>query len=214
MGSLGFAGGYYQQFISSAGTNVGFAGIDDYPFLVDTNNTGAKLASGPLNIHRWKKRGEVSGIRLGMTMDEVVGRWGKPFGGYAPMGCLHGLTSLFYGEVSLAFEGPLLETIHIRLSLTRAGGLSITSSVVRALGTPTSSRRAGTSCCLAYVSSKSGLRLDFSEDRLCGVWLERTPLRAEYEIPGANPQGGASGRQPFNSDTNSAPSAAGSRRSS
>ena len=145
--------------------------------------------------------------------DEVVGKWGKPFSGYAPMGCLHGLTTLFYGDVSLAFDGPLLETIHIGLNRTLGGGLSITSSVVRALGTPTSSRRAGNSCCLAYVSSKNGLRLDFSEDQLFGVWLERTPLRAEHEIPGANPQGGANGRQPFSSETNRTPAAAASRRS-
>jgi hypothetical protein len=89
----------------------------------------------------------------------------------------------------LGFEGKRLETIHIGLDYTREGGLSVTSAVVRALGVPTSDRRAGRRCCLAYTSTQTGLRLDFVEDRLFGVWLERTPLRAEHEIPEANPKG-------------------------
>jgi hypothetical protein len=216
LGSAALAGEYYRQFASSVGTNKDtYISLDEYPSLVDTNNTGVKLASASLNLQRLKKRGEVSGVRLGMTMDQVVSLWGKPSGGYAPWGCLHGLTTFFYGNVSLAFEGAQVETIHIGLNSTLGGGLSITSGVVRALGTPTSSRRAGQRCCLAYVSPTTGLLLDFSEDLLFGVWLERTPRRAEpwNETAGANPQGGANGRQPSRQKDILESPAAASRRS-
>lgn len=208
VGSRGFAGEYYRQFVSSAGTNEDCACLDDYPFLVDTNNTGTKLASGPLNLQSLKERGELSGIRLGMTMDEVVGRWGKPYGGYAPKGCLHDLPTFFYGDVSLAFEGPLLETIYIKLNRT----LSITSSVVRALGTPTSSSEGtGKRRYLSYISSKLGIELVFYKDLLSGVWLERTPSRALRQE--ANPQSEANKGQPFSTETNRVPAAAASGRS-
>jgi hypothetical protein len=50
----------------------------DSPLLVDTNNTGYKLTNVLLHLERLRANGEPSGIRLGMKMEDVVARWGKP----------------------------------------------------------------------------------------------------------------------------------------
>jgi hypothetical protein len=207
--SLALGGDFYQQFLSLVDTNKGPVALWDIPALVDTNNPGIKVTNSALDLASLRKRGEVSGVRLGMTMQEAIERLGKPHGGWSHPGCLHGLTTFFYGDLSLGFEGNRLETIHISLDCRPEIGLSVTSGVVRVLGAPASRRGAWQHSCLAYISPTNGVRLDFHEDRLFGVWLEHTPLRAEHEIARANPQGGANGEQPGGSQTNrtSAPTA-------
>jgi len=191
-GSPALGGEYYQAFISSVATNRdSYSWLCDYPILVDENNTGAKLTGGTLDLQRLKKHGEVSGVRLGMTMDKVVGRWGKPPRGYAPRGCLHGLTTFMYEDVALAFQGDRVETIEFCPRMRFAGGLSTESKpddFTRVLGSPTERAVYGTVSCLAYLSPRVGLRLDFHEKGVGNIWLERTPSRAAplKRDPGAN----------------------------
>jgi len=207
-----FAGDFYQQFLAAVDTNQFTQPLGTLPGLVDTNNTEIKLTNAIADLERLKQSGEVSGVRVGMTMQEVVDHWGKPKAGWSR--CLHGLITFSYTEVSLGFEGNRLETIRFSPPAKLAGGLSPASQVeefVRVLGAPTS--RFGRS--LVYLSAGANLRLDFFDGELTNIYLERTPNRAEpwKQTAGANPQGRANGRQPSGSDTNRTSAAAASRRS-
>ncbi len=217
--SPGLAGEFYQQFRSSIGTNAdNCVALDSYPFLVDTNNTGAKLTNTLVNLRDLKERGEISGLRLGMPMDEAIARWGKPPYGWGPVGCLHGLATFNYSDASLGFESNRLETVVFGPRDKMFGVLSRHSrpeEFIGALGSPTDRRAAGHTCHLVYLSPNASLRLVFLDDELDSVWLEHTPSRAQpwKQEPRANPQGGASRRQPFSSETNRTSAAAASRRS-
>src|SRR5436305_132993 len=72
-----FAAGndFYRLFLATA-TNEQLAFTS--PLLVDTNNAGFKVTNVLLHVEALKPDGEPSGIRLGMTMDQVVAKWGKP----------------------------------------------------------------------------------------------------------------------------------------
>lgn len=200
------AGEFYQKFLSLVDTNQFPLKPITSPALVDTNNTGIKITNAAVDLESLRRSGGISGVVLGMTMDEAVARWGRPSGAYSP-GCLHGLTTFFYGEVALGFEADRLETIQIPPQGARlAGGLSTESKVVdfvRVIGAPTRRRDSGTSCSLVYLPPGATLRLDFHEGELMNIYLERTPSRAEpwKQAPGANPQGGANGEQPPGSGT-------------
>jgi hypothetical protein len=218
-GSPGVAGEFYQQFSSSIATNRGtYIPLDEYPFLVDTNNTSAKLTNAVVNLKDLKEHGEISGVRLGMTMDEAVARWGKPPSGYAPMGCLHGLPTFIYEGAALAFESNRLETIYFYPRAIMFGALSRDSKLedfIAALGPPTDRLTAGRACNLAYLLPRANLRLVFFDDRLESIWLERIPSRAQpWKLdPSGTPQGAADGRRPFSSETNRTSAPAASRRS-
>jgi hypothetical protein len=199
-GGTGFAGEFYQQFLWLVNTNERPQRPIRHPSLVDTNNTGPKATSAALNLDTLRQSGEVSGVQLGMSMDEAVGRWGKPTTAWSP-GCLHGLTTLFYKDVGLGFEGDCLETIRITPVPKLAGGLWPDSSInefVRVLGPPTARRSVGDAYMLYYLSPKVSLVLDFHQKRLVNVWLERTPSRAEpwKETVETNPQGAVASYQP------------------
>lgn len=167
-------------------------GFDNYPFLVDTNNTGAKVTSADLDLQRLKERGEVSGVRLGMTMDEAIARWGKPPSGYGPMGCLHGLATFIYTDAALGFGSNCLETIQISTLAETFGNLSRISKsadCLSILGSPTDQRTSGANSNLVYLSQGTSLRLDFHDDELVNIWLEHTASRAQpwkQEPKGAN----------------------------
>ena len=179
IGGLGlpvFGGDFYQQFLSAVDTNKYTQPLSAIAGLVDMNNTGIKVTNAVVDLGALKQGGEISDVRLGMTMQEVVDRWGKPTGGWSR--CLHGLVTFSYTKVSLGFEANRLETIRFSPPEKLAGGLSPTSPVeefVRVLGTPTS--RFGRS--LVYLSAGANLRLDFSDEELGCVWVERTASRAE-----------------------------------
>ena len=166
-----------------------------------------------VDLDRLRQSGEISGVRLGMTMQEVIDHWGKPTAGWSR--CLHGLVTFSYTGVSLAFEGDRLETIRFSPPPAKlSGGLSPASQAeefVRVLGAPTG--RLGRN--LVYLAAGANLRLDFFAGELTSIYLERTPSRAEpwKQTAGANPQSGANGSQPFTSETNRAVGAAASRRS-
>src|SRR5258705_6877453 len=122
-------GEFYRQFLTLVDTNQVLLRRITSPVLVDTNNTGIKITNAVLNLNSLKQAGEISGMRLGISMDEVIGRWGKPTGGCSP-GFIHpGLTTFFYSDIALGFEGDRLETVRIRPNFKFADGLSVTSKV-------------------------------------------------------------------------------------
>lgn len=209
-------GDFYGKYRSLVDTNRFTQPLSAFPALVDTNNSGIKVTNAVLDLGNLKQRGEISGVRLGMTMQEVIDCWGKPRGGWSR--CVHGLITFFYSDASLGFEGDRLETITLSQPTRFAAGLSTTSTVdefVRALGSPSRRRESGKTCNLVYLSPGASLRLDFHEDELMNIYLERTPNRAEpWKQPqGANPQGRADGGQPSRPETNQTSAAAAPRRS-
>lgn len=211
-----FGEDFYQQFISLVDTNRVTQPLWAFPTLIDTNNTGIKVTNTVLDLGNLKQRSEISGVRLGMTMQAVVDCWGKPRGGWSR--CVHGLITFFYSGVTLGFEGNRLETICLFPSGKFAGGLSSGSQAkefVEVLGPPTERRMSENNCSLVYLSPGGNLRLDFHEEELVDIYLERTTSRAQpwNQIIRANPQGGANRSQPVRPDTNQTSATAGSRRS-
>src|SRR5262249_28690128 len=72
-----FASGdtYYDRFVEVSKTQKGFI-LD--ASLVDTNNIGPNLTNAPISFSAFAGNGELAGIRLGMSMSQVVEAWGKP----------------------------------------------------------------------------------------------------------------------------------------
>jgi hypothetical protein len=208
------AGEFYQQFLELTPTNQTRSFRMISALLIDTNNTGSKIPNSALDLESLRQNGKLSGVRLGMTMNEAVSLWGKPTGGWpAPIGCLHGLTTFFYKDAALGFEGDRLETIRIIPHASIVGGLSVFSKVdefIRVLGKPTSRDESQ----LVYLSPVASLRMVFHDEKLQSIWVERTASRADHrkQAPGVPPQGGANGSQPLGAVTNQTPAAAGSRR--
>jgi hypothetical protein len=73
-------GDFYGRFVSQVGTNDQWIREIDIPTLIDTNNTSPKLTKSKLSEVALRPQVTVAGIRLGMTMDQVVAIWGKPRG--------------------------------------------------------------------------------------------------------------------------------------
>ena len=164
VGLPALGGDYYSQYLSALDTNRLTQPLSAFPALVDTNNDAAKLTNAVLDLKSLKQNGEISGVRLGMTMQEVVNSWGKPRGGWSR--CLHGLTTFSYSGVSLAFEGNCLETVRFYPLTRLADGLSSVSTVnnfVRVLGQPTSRRDSKLHPSLVYLSPSANLLLGFTE---------------------------------------------------
>ena len=211
-----FGADFYQQFSSLVNTNGVTQPLWAFPTLIDTNNTGIKVTNRVLDLGNLKQGGEVSGVRLGMTMQGVVDCWGKPEGGWSRG--VHGLITFVYTGVSLGFEGNRLETVSLYPSGRFAEGLSSRSRAkdfVQVLGPPTERRMSGSKCNLVYLSPGGNLRLDFNEEELVDIYLERTASRAQpwNQIIGANPQGGTNRSQPVHPDANQTSTTASAGRS-
>jgi hypothetical protein len=67
--------GFYERFSQASEIQKGFLWDSD---LITTNNPGPVLTNAPVPYSRFAEHGELAGIKLGMTMDEVVSAWGKP----------------------------------------------------------------------------------------------------------------------------------------
>ena len=83
--------------------------------LVDTNNPGPLITNAPIPFFRFVRGGELAGVRLGMTMSEVVAAWGKPWALHSR--CMIG-PRFYYGPrrqeaVSVFFEEDRLILIGI-----------------------------------------------------------------------------------------------------
>lgn len=76
--------GFYSRLLSIVGTNYSGALYRGGPgeevraqFLIDTNNTAPRLTKSKLSDLTPGPQFAVAGIRLGMTMEQVIGAWGK-----------------------------------------------------------------------------------------------------------------------------------------
>src|SRR2546430_6740494 len=70
---------FYQCFLSIVSSNDLDRPVAVWsPMLVDTNNTAPRLTTSTNSLRVMRERGEASGIHLGMSMSEVVSKWGKP----------------------------------------------------------------------------------------------------------------------------------------
>jgi hypothetical protein len=168
--SLAVGGDFYRQF-SLNDTNEPRQITS--PVLVDTNNSGIRITNAFLNLESLWQGGGISGIRLGMTMEQVVACWGKPPEAYSR--CAQGLPTFFYQNVWLTFEGNHLVGLHIGPGFRLGGGLSNTSRVIeftRVLGQPVDRHESESLCYLVFASTNAALELDFYEERLFGIWLK------------------------------------------
>src|SRR5207249_4838362 len=68
---------FYPRLSSLIDPNGPLTGITS-PLLTETNNTAAKVVNATAILPQIKRSGEIAGIRLGMTAEEVVARWGRP----------------------------------------------------------------------------------------------------------------------------------------
>jgi hypothetical protein len=151
---------YYRP-LHNAATNGQSIEIDS-PLLVDTNNTGFKLTNAVLHLEALTANGEPSGIRLGMSMEEVVARWGKPIG-IDPQ-CL-GYPHFIYTEAHVYFEAASnsVKAIHGDVpDLARTlGTWPTTEDCIREIGAPSQRQyyAGGTHCYLIYEKPKGRIRL-------------------------------------------------------
>lgn len=173
---------FYRYFLTQADTNDLTPRLLRSPLLVDTNNTGVKLTNTKVKLDTLLSHGELGGIRLGMTMDEVVGRWGKPKGFYTRCG---GGPRFMFTDADLVFRGNALWRVWPPGSLVFDKGLTAHSNLrdwTKALGKPTR-RVAGTNSSFVlgfYESARCSLRLDIDPDRegraLLTIELPTTPV--------------------------------------
>ena len=128
---------FYSRFLSLANTNDWRAQGVTNALLVDVNNTAPKLTNSAILLQRLRTEGEVGSIRLGMTMEEVVTRWGKPI-------WLHprcdGGHKFSFADCSLVFVGNSLNKVRFRNTAFFDQGLSAESDFKawqKVLGEPT-----------------------------------------------------------------------------
>lgn len=146
---LGFSGAwaaetsFYQHF-----TNVlarGERGFLSDASLVDTNNAGPNLTNAPISFARFHGAGELAGIKLGMSMSEVVAAWGKPpfLHSHCVIGPRFGYGERFFSGVSLFFLGDRLALIGVARNPARGlmfdnglNGMMTKADFEKVLGAP------------------------------------------------------------------------------
>jgi hypothetical protein len=123
----------YEKIVDTSG--LWPTGINS-PSLVDTNNTVAKLTNVVIRLDNLRTNSEVAGIRLGMTTDEVVARWGRPRG----LQCSSAAGPNFnYIDTRLRFKTNALDCVHIPRTAQFDHGLRGDSTLkdwMRVLGEP------------------------------------------------------------------------------
>jgi len=165
------ADGNFYRLFQSAATNERSMEIYS-PHLVDTNNTGFKLTNALLHLDALKADGEPSGIRLGMSMEEVVAQWGKPIG-IDPQ-CL-GYPHFIYREAHVYFDkaSNSVKAIHGDVpDLARTlGTWPTTEDCIRQIGTPSQRQyhAEGTHYYLVYENPKGRMRLLCISGKLTGI---------------------------------------------
>lgn len=162
---------FYQRFLRDSDTNNPSSlksrlGSLLSPMLVDTNNTAAKMPNVVVNLEKLTQRGEFADLRLGMTMDEIVARWGKPT--WLHPRCDGGHRFRFR-DCTLVFRGNSLHKVRFEESAVFDHGLLAISKRedwVHALGPPTQ-RNDGAYCSLVYEKRgaiRAVLLLTFTPD--------------------------------------------------
>lgn len=146
------------------------------PALLDTNNVGTKLTF--LNLAQSKVDATIGDVHLGMTMEEVVKRWGKPKFFWSRC---YGGPLLSYQDVSVVLSPASNSVKTIMLHVDKLpkvhGGLPASSSPEQfeaVLGKATSRehRPQFDSLDLKYCSDKCSLTLLFSRDWLNSIRLD------------------------------------------
>ena len=177
---------YYRQFVAVLNTNDVWGYAITSPLLVDTNNTTTKLTNAVLDFATMSQRGEIAGVRLRMSMEEVVGALGKPPVFWSAN--RGGGPCFDYGGLAVVFEPSsnsvrrifvprrLLESVRFE------SGLSLRSSMddwIHVVGEPTTRGEwhAPDAIVLAYEKPNgvSLLVFDAATKKLGGVRLERAP---------------------------------------
>ena len=167
---------FYRTYMSVVATNE-MAWEIRSPSLVDTNNTGYKLTNALVNLASIKITGALAGVRPGMTMDEVVGCWGKPmelwvkgFGG----------PRFRYREVSVFFEltGNSVKSIYTQDLPSLMRTIEITPKIqecLRALGEPSyrDDSATGSQGFLVYETPKARLKIGCVRGKLSSIQLEQ-----------------------------------------
>jgi hypothetical protein len=143
--------------------------------LTDTNNVRAKLTNCIVNLSNACWTGEIGGVRLGMTMEEVTGLWGKAR--YFHGRCFGG-PNFSYEDVNVVFDPSSNSVMHITVKkLPRLhAGLSAKCSAEQfesVLGKPATQKQRPVfeQLEMTYESAQSSLRLVFS-----GGWLQYVQL--------------------------------------
>jgi hypothetical protein len=180
-GTGAVAGEFYDRFLSLVDTNAPGALPVRSPLLTDTNNVAAKLTNCIVNLSNACSAGEIGGVRLGMTMEEVTALWGKPR--YFHGRCFGG-PNFSYEDVNVVFDPSRNSVMLITVKGARLdGGLSTESSAEQfesVLGNPVTRKERPNfhQLDLTYESARSTLRLSFFEGWLQYIQLERPSLDA------------------------------------
>jgi hypothetical protein len=174
---------YYRTFLSMVDTNSTRIVSINSPLLIDTNNNALKLANFAINLADTKAKGQLYDIHLGMTMEQVVARWGKPRCLWSR--CYGGPRFCYAGGVSVIFEpgsNSVKNILWLRydppdLPLFSDGLDASTSSIeefIRVLGIPSARNLSKDTAWseLVYITSAGTLRLHFSGGRLTSLGLD------------------------------------------
>jgi len=108
---------YYDRLMQVSKTQRNFIWDTN---LVDTKNAGPVFTNSSISFSKFSSGGELSWVKLGMTMSEVVSIWGKPerLVPYMEIGPRFWYGSDRDGRVSLSFKGNRLVLIGIDGSVT------------------------------------------------------------------------------------------------
>ena len=158
---------YYQRYLRIVDTSGEWPkGIRSH-LLIDTNNTTAKVTNVVIHLGNLRTNGEISGIRLGMTTDEVVARWGMPLG----LQCSSATGPWFsFTDIGLRFKANALYRVDIPETARfdhELRGDSALKDWVRVLGEPTMRRENQHGISLVYETRgvvRTVLSLTFNPD--------------------------------------------------
>lgn len=147
------------------------------PLLVDTNNRAYKLTNVLTQLDKLKSTGALAGVRPGMTMDDVVARWGKPLELWAKG---FGGPRFVYKEVSLFFDpaGNSVKSIYTHDLPSLERSLLLTPKIeecLRALGNPNfrDDGTVGSQCFLIYETTNAVIKVGCVRGRLSSIQLDR-----------------------------------------
>jgi hypothetical protein len=162
------------------------------PHLVDTNNTALKTTNVVLSVGTAKGLARIGGVRLGMTMEEVVATWGKPI--RALRWCQGGGPHLNYTGAKVIFDGTnncvrMLYLFGDGIESTHGEqGLTVQSNIehwIRVLGRPArrGEVRAGYMASATYEHAQTTMTLHFAPGGapLVSIQLEQPPKGKQNE---------------------------------
>jgi len=169
---------YFRSFQSECGDKAVPFQVTSGP-LVDTNNSLPTVRGKPVSL----SMSGIGGVRIGMSMDQVVALWGKP----VSIGCcMAGRPSFSYDDVWVRFETN--EVMEIGLYTSRpwtpqfAGGLvpiSRQEEWMRSLGKPQRLETNDSIVSIYYETNHTRMTLtfDIQDKQLSGLLLKRPTTR-------------------------------------